>query len=109
MVNKNSGQINKISKNKKLYISGYSTNNIPVYANVFYYYGEIGVDLELIFEFFKDKNILIDWIHFFKCAKQAGWSLDKMTNVLRYEMKSIYGEEYYEHAMSRLTFVWEAL
>lgn len=87
-------------------IIGKTEDNFLVVADVFEFFDTLGLPLEDIIIQLKNKNMLIDWIDFYKQSKKAGWLVDTFYEKL-IVLEDIFDKKYKEEVLKRISLYIE--
>jgi|10_taG_2_1085330.scaffolds.fasta_scaffold08172_3 hypothetical protein len=83
-------------------VVGRTTDGKVVMTGLFKLYNSRGMPLEDILENCKDHNIVIDWIAFYREARDKGWTMDTFVRLLSDPLTDVYDSEYRDTVISTL-------
>lgn len=64
----------------------------------------MGLPLEDVVGFLKGKNMIIDWLDFYREGLKHGWKPDRMVERIRLSVNEVYGKESGDETLKRLNF-----
>lgn len=76
-------------------------------SGVYRFYETHGMPLDEIFDLFRAKNIMIDWIDFYKDARKAGMQHSRIIAKLEEALYDSFGKEFGAVVISRLNEIFE--
>lgn len=82
--------------------SGITTEGMPVIAEVFDLVGTHGTPLEVVLEYFKSKNMVIDWVDYCKAALADGHKRSTIKARIVAAIGDVYGTDYARNFKQRL-------
>ena len=74
--------------------SGITTDNHPVLAGVFPLVGTHGVPLKLVLDFFKTRDLIVDWPDYIQGALKDGHKLRTLRGRILAAVGDVYGRKY---------------
>lgn len=87
---------------KHLYITAKTTDGKDVVGGVFSFYETEGIPLDSVFTCLKEKNLIPDWIEFYKAAVKSGMSAARVLSKLEEAISDSFGVEMSTHVISVL-------
>jgi hypothetical protein len=101
----------KSRKSRVLSHAGKTTEGLSVLDGVGYACFSRGVPLEIVLEYFKSKNLVVDWCDYIDTAIKDGHSHRTIYAKIQSAVSEVYGRKYSEQVMIRteqyLTYIGE--
>ncbi len=94
-----------MAKRIRLKKIGITLDGKIVVQGVFELISSKGIPLDFLFDYFKNNNISIDWIDFYKDSLNAGWNFKTLISKLKESLIDIYGLNYQKTIIERLIFL----
>ena len=88
-----------------LVITGKTESGDLVVAGAFRYYETIGLPLDVMFDCFRQKGIVPDWLTFYVEAIRAGMKHDRIISKLDAAIADTYGPEFRDAVIERLELI----
>lgn len=74
--------------------SGVTSDNKKVISGIYKIFESHGIPLDIIFSILKEKNVIPDWIDFYRSARKVGMSHDRIISKLEEAINDSYGKEF---------------
>jgi len=96
---------------KILNLAGKTIEGLPVIDGVGHACFSRGIPLEIVLEYFKSKNLVVDWCDYIDTAIADGHSIRTICAKMQSAISEVYGRKYSEQVMLRaeqyLTYLGE--
>ena len=62
-----------------------------------------GIPLDILLDVFDSKNLVVDWIDFYEQSTKSGWKLKTIIEKVKYPLIDVYGEDYSNKIVEKIT------